>query len=62
MLAEIAPVLHKKLVAPETVSVVEAPAQIEVDEALTFILGSTLTVIVFEILAEQPPELVPVQE
>jgi hypothetical protein len=44
------------------VSVTEAPAQIEDEEALTLTLGATLTVIVFDNDAVQPLELVPVHE
>lgn len=43
-------------------SVTEAPAQIEDEEALTLTLGATLTVIVFDNDAVQPLELVPVHE
>jgi hypothetical protein len=62
MLAETAPVLHKKLDAPETVSVVEAPAQIVLDEAEILIDGIAFTTIVFDALAEQPLLFVPVTE
>jgi hypothetical protein len=62
MLAEIAPVFHKKLVAPVTVNVVDAPAQIELDEVEIFIVGIAFTTIVFETLVEQPLLFVPVTE
>jgi hypothetical protein len=53
-------VFHKKLEAPETVNVVEAPAQIELEDAEILIDGTAFTVIVFDTLAEQPLLLVPV--
>jgi hypothetical protein len=62
MLAEIAPVFHKKLVAPVTVNVVDAPAQIELEEAEILIDGTAFTTIVFDTLAEQPLLFVPVTE
>jgi hypothetical protein len=48
--------------APLAVSVTDVPAQIVDEEALTFTLGATFTVIVFDNVAVQPLELVPVQE
>ena len=62
ILDEVAPLLHKKLDAPTAVSVVDAPAQMFEAEALMVTLGAALTVIVFEILAEQPEAVVPVTE
>ena len=62
MLAEMAPVFHKKLDAPETVNVVEAPAQIEVEEAEMLIDGAEFTTMVFDSVAVQPLLLVPVTE
>ena len=62
MLAEIAPVFHKKLVAPVTVNVVEAPAQIELEDAEILIDGTAFTMIVFDTLAEQLLLLEPVTE
>jgi len=61
-LAETAPVFHKKLDAPDTVSVVEAPAQIEEDKAEILIEGAEFTTIVFDSVAVQPLLLVPVTE
>lgn len=40
----------------------EAPAHNVDTEALTFKVGATLTVIVFDSIAEQPPLFVPVTE
>ena len=62
ILADTAPVFHKKLDAPETVNDAEAPAQIEVEEAAMLIEGTAFTVIVFDTLAEQPLLPVPVTE
>ena len=62
ILAETAPVFHKKLVAPETVNVVEAPAQIVLEEAEILIDGTAFTTTVLDTLAEQPLLLVPVTE
>jgi len=62
MLADVAPVLQTSLEPPDAVNVADAPAQTEVDEALTLILGTTLTAIAFEMLAVQPPAFVPVTE
>ena len=62
ILAEVAPVFQRKLAPPETVNVADAPAQIDVADAAIFTLGIALTVIVFEMLAEQPLAFVPVTE
>jgi hypothetical protein len=62
ILDEVAPLLHKKFDAPTAVSVVDAPAQMVEAEALMVTLGAAFTVIVFEILAEQPEAVVPVTE
>jgi hypothetical protein len=60
--ALVAPVLHTKLEAPLALSAVEFPSQITDGEALTEILGTALTFIVNEALAEQPLLFVPVTE
>ena len=46
MLEVVAPVLHRKLVAPLAVIVAEVPAQIAEGEALTLTVGDALTVTV----------------
>jgi len=58
--AEVAPVLQVTPVAPETVSVVDAPEQITDGEALIDNVGNGITVIIVDAFAVHPPELVPV--
>lgn len=59
---EVAPLLHRKLVAPEAVSVADAPAQIDEDDALIVTSGDALTATVTLAEAAQPLTLVPVTE
>jgi len=59
ILADVAPLLHKKLDAPLAVSVADAPAQIVVDGALIFNKGEALTVTVVLALLEHPVRVVP---
>lgn len=60
--AEIAPLFHKKLVAPVAFKVTDAPAQItEADEVIDT-LGVALTATANDALAEQPPAFVPITE
>jgi hypothetical protein len=61
MLAAVEPVLHKYVDAPLAVSVVDAPAQIDAEETLTFTTGAALTVTVTFALLEHPVSVVPVQ-
>jgi hypothetical protein len=44
------------------VRVVDAPIQIADAEALMLTLGATFTVMIFELVVEQPPAFVPVTE
>ena len=62
MLAEVAPLLQTKLDAPAAVSVVDAPAHIDKEEALTVTLGDAFTTIVTLAVTAQPFILVPVTE
>jgi hypothetical protein len=61
MLLAVAPLFHTYELAPVTVSVAEAPAHIDDADALTLRVGAALTVIVLDIVAEQPELFVPVQ-
>ena len=62
ILAEVAPLLHKKVEAPAAVSVVDAPAQISEDDALMVTAGAALTATDILAVSEQPLALVPVTE
>jgi hypothetical protein len=62
ILEEVAPLLQTKLDAPEAVSVVDAPTQIDEDDALTDTLGAAFTTMVILEVTEQPLALVPVTE
>lgn len=57
---EVAPLLQTYDDPPLAVSVVDAPAQIEDEEALTLIDGNALTTTLTLPMAEQPLEFVPV--
>jgi len=57
---DVAPLLQAYDDPPLAVSVVEAPAQIEDEEALTLIEGNALTTTLTLPIAEHPLEFVPV--
>ena len=62
MLEEVEPLLQTKLDAPAAVSVVDAPAHIDEDEALTDTFGAAFTTMVVLDVTEQPLAFVPVTE
>jgi hypothetical protein len=55
MLADVAPVFHRKLAAPLAVSVTDDPAQMETEDGVQVTTGAVLTVTVVLAEAEQPP-------
>jgi len=60
MLDDVDPLLHKYVEAPLAVRVVDAPAQIELTEALMFTEGAAVTVTATLALLEHPVRVVPV--
>jgi hypothetical protein len=62
MLDDVAPLLQTKLDAPVAVSVVDEPAHIDEDDALTDTFGAAFTMIVMLEVTEQPLAFVPVTE
>jgi hypothetical protein len=60
MLDEVELLLHKKFEAPLAINVTESPAQMEVAEALIFMLGAAFTTIVVLAVFEQPLAFIPI--